>query len=161
MNVWRRGPLSRNPYYHTAFRLARVPRETTDRTLIVELVSQTRQLAEAVPDAHSIRGKPVADSEINRAELVLLDPRQRILEELLEHPESLPAASPWEALGREALEMMEAGGSTPLKLTNPKPFARWISQCYGRSLCAPADAGLLFGAAELELPPPWGRPGTR
>lgn len=59
MNIWRRGPIGKNPYQHTAFRVTRVPRGAADRALVIELVGQIRQLIEADPEAHSVNGQRV------------------------------------------------------------------------------------------------------
>ena len=68
MNVWRRGSLNKNPYARTAFRLARVPRETTRHRVMVQLIGRTKRIVSLDPKAHSIGGKPVTEAEINSAE---------------------------------------------------------------------------------------------
>ncbi len=86
MNVWRRGSLLENPYYRTAFQVARVPPEVEKHATLVKLVGMTRRLIQSDPQAHAIQGRPVTEAELNEADHVLGDVRRRIAEELLEHP---------------------------------------------------------------------------
>lgn len=93
MNIWRRGPLNKNPYYRTAFRITRVPREITSRATVVKMIGQIRKIIGGNPSAQTVQGVSVEKTDINAAEQVLLDPKQRILEELLGHAaEELPLA---------------------------------------------------------------------
>ena len=50
---------------------------------------QTRKLIRTSPDAHVIQGQPVTEAQLNAADTILLDAKQRVLEELLEHAEEL------------------------------------------------------------------------
>ena len=161
MSIWRRGPLDKNPYYRTAFRVARVPRDTLDRAMIVELVSQTRQLAEFSPEAVAIQGQPVSENELNQAEITLLDPKRRILEELLEHPVKLLGSDLHAPLNQDAKRLMAVEEASHLAPTNSQVFVSWIlEECFPAG-CSSSSTGCSFGGAELNLPPPWGGGGIR
>ena len=156
MSLWRRKSLLVNPYYRTAFRVMRVPREVTRRRTLVQLIGQTRRIAAADPQAHTICGEPVTETEINGAEKILLDASQRVLEELIHHAsEPLPVA-PILALAGEAAALMadEEGPLTPTELT---PFEPWLHQVVTEWLASHPGADPSFGALELELTPPFGR----
>jgi hypothetical protein len=157
VNIWRRGALEQNPYARTKFRVARVPREVVRHRTVVNLINQTRQIVRGDPAAHAIRGIPVTAAEVLVAEQVLLDPRQRILEELLHHAtERLPMERTRELAG-EAANLLGADDPGPLSVTKPEAL-RILATEIGR-LCyesAPAPTPSL-GSLELELPPPFGR----
>lgn len=153
-NLWLRGSLV-NPYYRTAFRVARVPREVVRHRTLVQLVSQTRQLVETDPKAHSIGGLPVTSSEVNTAQQTLMDPQARILEELLEHAtEKLPLEA-IRKLAQEVAQAMDAEGA----LSNPdiKPLELLAPTLIREFLTAVPGTGPSFGAVELETPPPFGQ----
>ena len=127
MSVWRRGPLTENPYVRTPFRVARVPREVVARRSVVQLISQTRRMVATDATAHTIRGEPVTPEKLNAAESVLLSPEQRIVEELLVHATEAPPTKRIRELGRQAAEAMAALAPGPLGLTNPKALACWLA----------------------------------
>jgi hypothetical protein len=85
INPWRRGPLTVNPYYRTAFAVTRVPREVVQRKTVVGVIGQTRKVVRTDPRAHELVGGPVTEPELNAAEQILLDPHRRVIEELLTH----------------------------------------------------------------------------
>src|SRR3954451_448699 len=95
MNPWLAGPLTRNPYYRTPFRVARVPREVTAPAVVSAMIAQTRQLVAHAPGEHAIRGEPVTQAELVAAEQVLTGAAKRLGAELLHHaaepPSELPA----------------------------------------------------------------------
>jgi len=157
MNLWRRAPLDQNPYTRTKFRVARIPREVVRHRTLVNLVSQTKRIAERDPGAHAIRGVPVSTAEVLVAEQILLDPRQRILEELLEHAaERLPLERARE-LAAEAAELLAGDAPGPLPVTRPaalRVFVAEILRLFYENTPSPSPS---FGALELELPPPFGR----
>lgn len=157
MNLWRQGPLNRNPYRATAFRLTRVPREVVDRSMVVELVGQTRQTSHADPSAHTVDGHPVSESDLNQAELVVLDPQRRLLEELLEHPLDGVGADRFSDLAREAARLMAGDPTAPLGWTGGKALAEWTTEFGCRFLAQAEPSDPTFGSAELDLVPPWGR----
>jgi len=159
MNIWRRGPLSKNPYHHTAFRVVRVPREATDRALVVELVGQIRQLVEADPEAHQINGQKVSENDLNQAELTLLDPRRRLIEELLEHPAETPRNKRLEDLSQQLVAQLAGEEGQSLAWTNRQSLADWVAEFCRRYLAQVPPVDPTFGAAELDLVPPWGRSG--
>lgn len=158
MNVWRRGSLTQNPYARTAFRVARVPREVVRHRTVVELIVQTRQLVGADPKAHTIGGRPVDLAEINAAEQVLLDPRKRILEELLEHATERPPLQRVRKLAREAAEAMASDGGGRLAVTNLSGLEPWVGRLVRQFLDGLPAPDPSFGALEMDVPPPFGDP---
>jgi hypothetical protein len=157
MSIWLRGSLLVNPYYRTAFRVARVPREVTRHRTVVQLIGQTRQLVNADPSAHSIGGDPVRASEINAAEQVLLDPVRRILEELLEHAAEKPPLERARQLLREAAGAMEAPAGPAAGPLNWKALGLLGPALIDELLRTVPGPGPSFGALELDTPPPFGR----
>ena len=156
MNIWRRGALHKNPYYRTAFRLARVPRETVQYATIVKILGQTRKVVGADSQAHRIKGEPVARTDINAAEQILLDPKQRIAEELLHHAtESLPlhVIKKLSAEAARYLAVEDASGLTAINPHSLVPLAQALVQRYLSSVPEPLPH---FGALELDLVPPFG-----
>ena len=87
MNPWRNGSVLRNPYHATAFRVARLPVQIARHRAVVQYLRDTMRFISSRPGEHAIAGEPVTEAILNQAEQVLLDARQRIVEELLEHPE--------------------------------------------------------------------------
>lgn len=156
MNTWRRGAIDQNPYTRTKFRVARVPREVVQHAMMVGIIGQTRQIVNHDPKAHSIGGVPVTTADVLVAEQALLDPRQRILEELLHHAtERLPMARVRELAGKSA-EILAADDPGPLPVTKPAALrvlaAEIVRLCNERAPLPPPS----LGALELELPPPFG-----
>lgn len=158
MNLWRRGSLTRNPYHRTAFAVAQVPREVVRHSILVKLLGQTRRIVNADPQAHTIQGEPVTGAEINAAEQILLDPRQRIVEELLVHATEKPPLEQVRQLAREVAEAMSVG-SEAVPVTNIAAFEGLAQYLVARFLAGAPSAELSFGALELDLVPPFGRPG--
>ena len=157
MNVWRRGSLTTNPYVRTAFRVARVPRETTRHKTIVQLVGQTRRIVRVDPQAHAILGEPVTDAEINAAEQVLLDPKRRIMEELLHHAAEKPPLDRVRKQAAQAAEAMASEDSEDLPITNLSALESWARRIVTDLVEASPPTDPSFGALELELLPPYGR----
>jgi hypothetical protein len=153
MSIWLRGSLLVNPYYRTAFRVARVPREIVRHRTVVQLIGQTRQLPEG---GHSIAGEPVRPSEVNAAEQVLLDPVLRVLEELIEHATEKPPVERLRKLQREATAAM----APPPEALDGKPdwtVLKSLGQvCIEEFLRTAPRSDASFGALELETPPPFG-----
>src|SRR5262245_29141706 len=104
MNIWRRGPLTRNPYARTAFRVARAPRDTVRHRTIVQLIGRTRRIVTTNAQMHLVCGQPVSEAELNAAADILLKPQERILEELLEHAAERPRFEQAQKLARRAAE---------------------------------------------------------
>ena len=157
-NPWRRDVLSQNPYVRTAFRTARVPREIVKRRTVVNLIGQTRQLIEGDPQAHAIRGRPVSSADVNAAQSILLDPSQRMREELLEHAtERLPLDTA-RRLAQEALAAIEAHGDEPPEVTSLVGLMPWAERMVGGFLDASTGADPSFGALEMAVVPPCGDP---
>lgn len=156
MNVWRRGSLAKNPYARTAFRVARVPRELTQRRTIVQLINRTRKVIIADPQVHVIDGEPVTLAELNVAEQLLLDPRQRIQEELLEHAAERPPLEQVRKLAAQAAQMMAEDGG-PLPATNMRPLGPWALELARQFLETVPAPDPSFGALELSMVPPFGR----
>lgn len=157
INLWRRGPLNRNPYRYTAFRLARVPREVTDRGMVVELVAQVRQVSEMDPESHRVDGRPVAASDVNQAELTLLDPQKRVLEELLEHGFPGKARERLATLAAEAAGRLAPSDSGPRTWARKEALGAWLAEAFAEELAKDPGISSRVGAAEVDLIPPWGR----
>ncbi len=159
MNIWRRGSLSRNPYRRTAFRVARVPREVVRHRTIVELIGRTKRIVNTKPQEHTIDGKSVTLTEVNMAEQILLDPKQRILEELLEHSLEKPPLARVRKLAQEAALAMEIETVEQLPVTNLIALQVWASDLVQKFLGDAPDPDPSFGALELDIIPPFGNAG--
>jgi hypothetical protein len=157
MNPWRRGPLTVNPYYRTAFAVARVPREVVQRKTVVRLIGQARQVVRADPQAHVLAGGPVSEPELNAAEQVLLDPQRRVLEELLAHAAEAPPLDRVRQLAQQAAAALAPDADRPpvTNLAGLGPLTGWLVRQF-LDQAPPADPS--FGALETELIPPFGRP---
>jgi hypothetical protein len=156
MSVWRRGPVTTNPYHRTAFAVARVPREVVRHKTVVALLGQARQVVRADPQAHVLPGGPVSEPEINAAERVLLDAPRRLAEELLVHAAEAP---PLEAVRRLLAEVTEALAGDD----EPAPGGREGLRCLlgplvVEFLAAAPPSEPSFGALETESIPPFGGP---
>jgi len=157
MKVWRRGSLTTNPYRRTAFRVARVPRETVRHAAVIQLIGQTRRVVRADSRVHQIDGNPVTEAEINVAEQILTDPKQRMAEELLHHTaETLPLKN-IKKLVREATELLSEKNSIPLNVTNLSGLQPWVENLVEQFLSGHPQANPFFGSLELEVPPPFGK----
>jgi hypothetical protein len=156
VSIWRRGPLSNNPYLRTAFRVARVTRETTRRRTIASMIAQTRNLLKRDPTAHAIAGRPVTQEELNSAEKTLLNAEQRIAEELLHHQtEQYPVDRLRKCLERctEAMGGQQAAAPSAPNLRGLEP---WILQLLERFHKSVESGDGSFGALELTIPSPFG-----
>lgn len=156
-NIWRRGSLTKNPYKRTAFRVARVPRDVVRHRTIVQLIGQTKRIVSADTQAHTIGGEPVSEAELNAAEQILLDPRQRIVEELLEHATERPRLERVHRLAREAVAAMAAEDTGRLPVTNLRGLQSWAQALVQEYMDGVLGADPSFGALELDLVPPFGR----
>jgi hypothetical protein len=156
MSIWRRAPLTQNPYKRTAFRVARVACEITRRRNIVALIGQTRRLIATDPASHVIDGQPVLMTELGLAEQILLDPQKRIAEELLEHAaEKLPFERITELIA-EADEMLAEPGSENPPLTNLEGLKPWVKQLVLQFVALSRESEFPLGALELDIVPPFG-----
>jgi len=157
VKIWRQGSITDNPYQRTAFRVTRLPREATRRRTIAHLVAQTKRMVEADPRSHIVDGKPVTLAEINQAEAVVLDVRERIVEEMVAHGREIPPIHRLEELARKTLDMIRSEGSAGAKgLVNRKALGvvfQELIQLYLNDVQAPESC---FGALELKLHPPFG-----
>ena len=152
-SLWRRGPITRNPYHFNAFRVTGVPVDLTERSWVTELISQKRQFMTAAPGSHVIEDAAVSESDVNQAELVLSDPRRRLLEELLTHSPPMTTMQPLRSLdgllAKAIREPIDESGAT-----NPNILV------LGRIVCSmwlhenPLDTA--FGSAETCPICPWG-----
>jgi hypothetical protein len=156
MNIWRRGRLSDNPYYRTAFRVGRVPREVLRHRTIVQLVGQTRRIVKAGPLQHTISGKTVSDAEVNRAEGILSDPRERILEELLHHRTEKPSQTHIQRMMQKICGLMAPEPMENLKPENPAALLPIALGLVNRLLDVLPSPDPLFGQSELRIVPPFG-----
>lgn len=158
MNLWRRGPLSQNPYLRNAFRVTRVPRESTNRRTIVQLSGQTRRIISTNPTAHQIAGTPVTLADFNAASQVLQDARARIAEELLHHAAEKAPLDRVRALAQRAARTLAGdaqGFWSPTDLALLRP---WLAALVRRFLDETPAIDPAFGAQELDLVSPLGHP---
>lgn len=158
MNIWRRGPLNRNPYYRTAFRVAGVSRETVRHRTIVQRISQTRRVVRTDPQQHTVNNEPVTDAEINAAEQILLDPKKRILEELIHHAAEKPPIDRLRRLAQEVAKLMGGGEEGESAFTNPEWLRCWAQSLVQQFLDEAPGPDPSLGAPELEIVPPVGHP---
>ena len=158
MNPWRRGPLAKNPYARNAFRVARVPREIVRRRTIVQLMGQTKRVVSADPRLHTIKGEPVTEAEINAAEQILLDPKQRIVEELLVHATERPKLERVHKLAQQIAEAMKADENAPLQATNLKGLQPWVREIVKQFLDAKPGEEPSLDTLEAKFIPPFGQP---
>jgi hypothetical protein len=157
MNIWRRSSLNKNPYARTAFRVARVSRETVRHRTLVQLIGRTKRIVNVDATAHIVGGKPITDAEINAAEAILLNPKQRIAEELLEHAtEKLPLER-IKKLAREAAEISAAQNAESLQETTTSGLQSWAQSLVRRFVSSVESPDPSFGAPEVGLIPPFGR----
>ena len=157
MSLWRRGSLARNPYSRTAFRTARVPRETVRYRTVVQIVGQTKRIVSTDPTAHMIQGEPVTHAEINAAEKILLDSKQRIVEELLEHASEKPPLDRVRQLSRVVAEAMTEQAAPQLRVKDFSGLEPLRLSIIRQFLDTSASPDPSFGALELDIVPPFGR----
>lgn len=159
MNVWLTGSLAENPYYRTAFRITRTPREVVRRRTVVQVIGQTRRILQADPAAHAIAGKPVTPAELHAAEQVLMDPKRRLSAELLHHAAEAASLNRVSQLAKEAAAAMEPCGEAEQPAPRFKVLAPWARRLAEELLEAAPAADPRFGAAETDPPPPFGNVG--
>jgi hypothetical protein len=99
----------------------------------------------------------VSEAELNAAEQILLDPRQRIVEELLEHATERPRLERVHRLAREAVAAMAAEDTGRLPVTNLRGLQSWAQALVQEYMDGVLGADPSFGALELDLVPPFGR----
>ena len=157
MDIWKRFPLEQNPYYWNAFRVTRVPREVIRRKTMGQLIDQTRRVIKTDPQAHTILGEPVSNAKLIAAEQILLNPTQRILEELLEHAVEKPPLEHIRLLAGEieryfSSDSQPTGGTVSMEWLRP-----WAFGLLKQVLTEASTPDPSFGALELALIPPFGQ----
>ena len=157
MNTWRRGSLTENPYVRTGFRITRVPREVSKHRNVVHLIGYTKNIVTTDASAHQIAGKPVSIAEIHAAEQILLDPKQRIAEELLEHATEKLPVDRIRRLLKEVIEAMAVEQPAHLPVKDLSVLRGLAAQIIDDYLAAMPGSSPLFGALELCLVPPFGK----
>ncbi len=158
MNLWRNGPIYQNPYYRTAFRIGRVPREMSRHRTLVKCIGQTRKIVNNTPDRHVVNGEPVSMAELNSAEEILLDPLRRIREELLHHATEPPPIQRIKQLAEQILESLSEVADNPLEIRDFSWIDEWTAHLSERSLDDQPLTEQAFGPDELEIAPPFGKP---
>jgi hypothetical protein len=155
MNPWRRAPIDKNPYVRNAFRVARVPREVVSRRALVTLIGRTQRIVQE-PGAHTIRGEAVTVADINAAEKILLDAKQRIIEELLVHAtEGGPGLALRDFEKEIDAELQTAGADAAAACLHA---VRARASDLAQNFAATNPSSPSFGALELDVPPPFGWP---
>jgi hypothetical protein len=147
--------LAESPYRRTAFRIARVPREVVRHRTVVQIIGQTSQVVAAGSGQHVVLGRIVTTEEVNWAQQILLDPRQRLREELVEHASERAPVEALRKLDRRAAELMApaATGGAPGALAFLRPHVSGLCDRCGTA-APPVDPS--FGALELEPAAPFG-----
>jgi hypothetical protein len=154
MNIWRKGSIHQNPYYRSAFRICRVPGEMTRHRTLVRTIGRTRKIVKTAPERHQINGEAVSDAELNAAEEILLDPQQRMAEELLYHATENPPLKRLKQLAAEAAGAM--GGEEPLEITDFSWLNAWAAILCERFLVEQPLTEIAFGPLALRMAPPFG-----
>lgn len=157
-NIWLRNPLTVNPYTRTAFRVARVNRDVTRRATLVHKIIQTRQIVNADPDLHRIKGEPVKETDITKASEILQNPSRRIAEELLHHAKEAPPLEIIRRFQEKAIEILSRGDCEPVEERNFRGLISWVDHIVSESLSTDPAPDPSFGAGELGLTPPYGHP---
>jgi hypothetical protein len=155
MNPWMRGSILVNPYYRTAFKVARLPREVIRHRTVVRIIGQTRQIVET--GGHLVQSRPVSASEVNAAEQILLDPVSRVLEELLEHAAEKPPVELLRKLLKEAVDALAPNPEAPFDIKNVRSLDAWLPSLLAEFLEENPGPSASFGALELDIAPPFGR----
>lgn len=89
-NIWKKGPLTINPYYETAFQALGITRDVTSRAEIGQKIEERRQAVVMMPGFYKLGKRALTEPDVTNAGQIMSDPTRRILEELLEHkPERL------------------------------------------------------------------------
>lgn len=147
MNPWRRGTATSNPYHRTAFRIAGVAREVTSRRTLAKQLQQLKYGLQRDPDALTIQGVAVTETDLNLAERILLDPGSRQVEALLYHATENPTHE-LQTVAREAVRRLSPPPG-PYALTDVRWLLGWLAG-------QPDEPALALGALELTIPPPFG-----
>ena len=104
------------------------------------------------------RMRTYTEAEINAAEQILSDPKQRILEELRVHSaEKLPLDGV-RNLVQELTQAMSNQNHGPLPITNLEGLRPWAKQWLKEFASGLPPMDPSFGALELRPIPPFGRP---
>lgn len=154
---WKRTAVTRNPYYRTAFRVGRVPREVVRYRTVSILISQTRQVIRTDPMAHTIQDKPVTEEELNDAEKILLKNETRILEELIEHPAERLPLDHLKSLELELRDSIQPAQALEDLEIRTEFLKGWLPELVDQALKDTGSPDGLLGALELELLPPFGK----
>jgi len=120
---------------------------------VAELISQKRHYMSASPGVHAIRSVPVSESDVNQAELVLGDPRRRLIEEMLTHaPVRASSGLLLDLDSRLAEAMRHPTGQSGIPVPNILVLGRKVCSIWLHDH-APHTA---FGTAEVLPIRPWG-----
>ena len=158
MNIWQRGTPTTNPYCRTAFRVARVPTDVVRHRTLVQTIAQTRRIVNTDPRAHSIEGVSVSLAELNAAEKVLLDPRSRIVEELLEHATEPEPLGPVRVLAAKVAAALSPGSRELPAVTNLRGLLPWAQALVNQFLEENPGPDPALGDSEPTLLTPFGSP---
>jgi len=154
-NPWRQGSLLKNPYYRTAFRMARVPREIVRYRTLVQMITQTKNVVGRDPLAHTIKSEPVSETDVNAAEQILLNPAARMAEELLHHATETTPFDPLRACLRTAAALLQPDNQAPAWV-NYRWLELWAGGIIEDGLAQLPVPPVSLGARELALIPPFG-----
>ena len=155
VNPWRRGPITVNPYWRTAFRIARATRAIVQQRTLVQRITETRNIIRTDPTAHTVNGEPVTHEQLNAAEKTLLTPEERILEELLHHRAEQPPVEHVRKLLAQWSESSDDQPSSADAVYSRKPLELIMNHLVSRFLNTADAPDPSFGAMELMLQPPF------
>jgi hypothetical protein len=154
-NIWKRMSLEKNPYYTTAFAVARVPRETCRKRTVEKIIGQTRRIVNNEAQEILVGGKAVDEADLNWAFEILLNSETRMMEELIHHATERPPLEKIRKKLGEVDRMLE--GEVDGEEQNPMPCVEGLGREALRAFVAEERAeNTAFGAAELEETPPFG-----
>jgi len=156
MKIWNIESITINPYHKTAFKIARVSREIENHRAMVQLIGQTKRIIKHDPKSHQVNNQPVNESQINKAESILLNPKKRIIEELLFHAtESQPINHVTKSYS-DIKKLLNINKDSNFLLQNTqflKSFGKYFATRFVEEKQLPH---LSFGALEMRIVPPFG-----
>lgn len=115
-NIWKKGPLSVNPYHENAFQVLGLTRDVTSRADIDQRVGERREAVRNMPGHHRLGGRDLTLADVTRARRTLLDPTSRILEGLLEHRPEVPEVEEIERIEKRSPAPEVPAASSPHNL---------------------------------------------
>jgi hypothetical protein len=156
-NIWKtKGPVTSNPYHQTAFKAIGMNRSVVAPDQVAQIIEQRRQALRAMPGVFKFDSRELTQADITMARQILLDPHQRMLEELLEHQ---PEEFPTDELDRLYARLVSLGWEMP---PPDQPNAKFLLRVAQELAHQFADELPLTDPApypvDSDLIPPFGKP---